>query len=359
MTRKHEFRPDWASAPGDTIADILQDRKLSVAAFAQRIEETPERATDLLQGRASITLAMARRLQRVLGASVEFWMSRDYQYRQDVSRIHEAEHEWISQLPIGDMIKFGWLAREPHPTEEVSTYLRFFGVSSVQAWEERYGDLQRLVALKTSPSFESRPAAVAAWLRKGEIDCESINCRQWDASRFRASLSTVRTLTRKKNPEQFVPELQACCAESGVAVAVVRAPIGCRASGATWFNSDEKAFLLLSVRHLTDDHFWFAFFHEAGHLLLHGKSRRFIEGTDAPLSSEEREANEFAASVLVPAEFQSSLRSLPVDAKRIIKLASQLGVSPGIIVGQMQHLGRLKHRQLNSLKRRFEWGTEG
>ena len=33
MTR---FNPDWVSAPGDTIADILQERGLTVADLAER-----------------------------------------------------------------------------------------------------------------------------------------------------------------------------------------------------------------------------------------------------------------------------------------------------------------------------------
>src|SRR5262249_39736768 len=113
-----EFCPDWASAPGDTIADILQERSLSESEFARRIGYTLEEAKDLLQGRATITIAIARRLERVLGASVEFWMSRDFQYRQNITRLHVSHEKWLAELPVGDMIKFGWLTPVPHPSEE-------------------------------------------------------------------------------------------------------------------------------------------------------------------------------------------------------------------------------------------------
>ncbi len=95
MARTEDFCPDWASAPGETIVDILRERKLSVSEFAKRLDNTPEHTSDLLQGRATITLAVARRLERVLGGSVEFWMSRDFQYRQDVARIHVAHRECL------------------------------------------------------------------------------------------------------------------------------------------------------------------------------------------------------------------------------------------------------------------------
>lgn len=39
-----------------------------------------------------------------------------------------------------------------------------------------------------------------------------------------------------------------------------------------------KAVIQLSLRHKTDDHLWFSFFHEAGHVLLHSKKETFITG---------------------------------------------------------------------------------
>lgn len=355
MTNTNAFQPDWASAPGDTIADILGERDLSLTEFARRMRYPLEATQDLLEGRATITIALARQLQRVLGASVEFWMSRDFQYRQDVARLHATEQEWLSELPLGDMIKFGWLTPTPHPSDELATCLRFFDVPSVPAWRETYAGIHEMVSFRTSPSFDSRPAAIATWLRQGEIEGQAIECDPWNAVGFKESLSSIRTLTRKKNPAIFIPQLQTLCSKWGVAVAIVRAPAGCRASGATRFLSADKALLLLSFRHLTDDQFWFTFFHEAAHLLLHGKTELFLETADTPSSTQEQEANEFAAATLIPSESRAELVQLPFDGREIIRFASRAGISPGIVVGQLQHLGIIGHNQLNRLKRRFTW----
>jgi HTH-type transcriptional regulator/antitoxin HigA len=141
-------------------------------------------------------------------------------------------------------------------------------------------------------------------------------------------------------------------------VVIVRAPTGCRASGATRFVSASKALLLLSFRYLSDDHFWFTFFHEAGHLLLHGEKALFLEGAEMSATKEEEEANEFAARVLIPPEFHTALLDLSVNGREVIRFAKFTGVSPGIIVGQLQHHGRVKRNQLNSLKRWFKWGSD-
>lgn len=355
MTDTREFQPDWASPPGDTISDLLDERSLSTEEFSELIGQTPEQTEDLLFGRSTITLGIARELERVLGASIEFWMSRDFQYREDAAELTSAERDWLARIPVGDMVKFGWLKPPPHPSDELQACLSFFDVPSVQEWDRRYADISSAVAYRTSPTFEARPAAAAAWLRQGEIEARAIHCEPWDVGVFRESLEEARSLTRRKDPSQFIPQLQSICARGGVAVVVVRAPAGCRASGATRFLSRKKALLMLSFRFLSDDHFWFSFFHEAGHLVLHGYQGIFLENDLYPSSSEEQEANEFASNLLIPPEFQQEMLDLPPNMRSVIRFAVRIGVSPGIVVGQMHYYDKIPHSWLNRLKRRYAW----
>jgi len=87
MPETVEFTPNWISPPGDTISDLLKERGIAVAEFAAQLGQPVESASDLLQGREIVTLKVARKLEAVLGPSVEFWMARDYQYRQGVERL--------------------------------------------------------------------------------------------------------------------------------------------------------------------------------------------------------------------------------------------------------------------------------
>jgi HTH-type transcriptional regulator / antitoxin HigA len=349
-----DFCPQWASAPGETIADILSERNMSEDEFARKLGQSADHARSLLQGRSTITIAIARQLERTVGGSVEFWIARDYQYRQQTARLREADQEWLSQLPLADMVRFGWITPEPHPSEEVRACLRFFDVANVSNWHETYNGLQQMVAFRTSPSFDSQPAAVITWLRRGEIESYSVKCNPWNPEAFRTSLPEIRSLTRQQDPYQFLPALTDLCAASGVALVIVRAPRGCRASGATRFLSPQKALLQLSFRYLTDDHFWFTFFHEAGHLLLHGRDEFFLEGPETPSTQQEEQANEFAANTLVPLDLRDEMLRLKTS-RAIIRFARRIGISRGVVVGQLQHLGRLGHDQLNGLKARYQW----
>jgi hypothetical protein len=254
------------------------------------------------------------------------------------------------------MVDFGWIEPVGKSIESAAVAcLRFFDVPNIRTWCERYSDALELAAFRTSPSLEAQPAAVAAWLRRGEIVAAGADCRPWDAEQVRTILPQIRALTRVKDPGLFVPELIRLCADCGVVVAIVRTPKGCRASGATRFVAPDKAVLQLSFRYLSDDHFWFTFFHEVAHLLLQSHASIHLEGTEEISTKEEQEANDFAADLLIPAEARSAMRALPLEGREVIRFATRIGISPGIVVGQLQHDGLITRRQLNELKRRYRW----
>ena len=367
MHRHQRFQPDWTSAPANTIVDILRERNISYSRFSSLMRLSIEDTNDILQGRSTISLSIARKLTRTLGASIEFWMTRDFQYRHDSKQLRAEEVEWLRKLPLSDMINFGWL-RTPPPSKELKESLRFFEVANVPAWKRKYAAPLQMAAFRSSPTFEAHLESTAAWLRQGEIEAANIHCAPWNPELFQQQLCRIRPLTRQKNPNHFIPLLQRSCSPSGVAVVIVRAPRGCRASGAVRFITDKKAILQLSFRYLTDDQFWFTFFHESGHLVKHGEQLLrpsvlndhrpwILEGSDVPVSDEEQDANDFAAQTLLPTAFQDDLFEVPLHRRAIIKLAQRANVSPGIIVGQLQHHGRIGYDKFNGLKRRFTWVT--
>ena len=334
MTRSEAFQPRWTSAPGETIADCLQQRHLSVLTFAESMGSSSEAVYQLLNGEIAIDRELAERLRRLIGGSAEFWLNREAQYRDDLRRLSiargsETFEDWLRELPIRDMTEFGWIQPSKDRAELAFECLRFFDVPSISSWHQRYKDVAAVVAFRSSRAFESRPGAVAAWLRRGVIEANKIECKPWDSGKFRGTLQEVRALTWQKHPEIFLPKLQRLCAECGVAVVPLRAPTGCGASGATKFLSPSRALLLLSFRYRSDDHFWFTFFHEAGHLLLHDQNALFVEGADMLSTHEEEEADEFSANTLVPGEHQHEMLRLGRNYRAVIRLACRIGVSPG------------------------------
>jgi Zn-dependent peptidase ImmA (M78 family) len=115
----------------------------------------------------------------------------------------------------------------------------------------------------------------------------------------------------------------------------------------------KEAMILLSFRYRSDDQFWFTVFHEAGHLVLHDQRALFVENGGDITANEEQEANDFATSYLLPGDAKTQLGTMAVGREDIQLFAVRHQIARGIVVGQLQHMGRLEHGQLNWLKRRY------
>src|SRR5260370_34850797 len=77
-----------------------------------------------------------------------------------------------------------------------------------------------------------------------------------------------------------------------------------RVFGASEWLSPQRALIAISLYYKKDDQFWFTFFHEAGHILLHSKKEVFvdIENYDSGSVDIEKQADQFARDVLIPSD---------------------------------------------------------
>jgi HTH-type transcriptional regulator / antitoxin HigA len=108
-----------------------------------------------------------------------------------------------------------------------------------------------------------------------------LNLQKYDKQKFNNILQDIKRLSFDQ-PSDFATRLQEICASCGVAVVYTRNLPKASISGATrWQNN--KPIIQLSGRYKTNDHFWFTFYHEAGHILLHGKKDFFLEDVEESL----------------------------------------------------------------------------
>ena len=210
-------------------------------------------------------------------------------------------------------------------------------------------------AFKSSQKTEKKVASVAAWLRQGEKRATALECDPFDKSAFLRELKELRKLTNEVDPDVFVTRLVESCSKVGVAVVLEPAPTGCPATGATKWLTSDKALLMLSLRYKSNDHLWFAFFHEAAHILLHGKKMLFLELNGGMDGQAEEEADDFASDFLIPSDAARTLPFLSRTTAAVTEYANQIGIAPGIVVGRMQHDGLLPRSYLNKLKVFYRW----
>lgn len=358
-TTSFAINADWVSPPGSTLEDFLVEQERSTSEFADKLQCTVSFLRKLIKGSAEIDKDLANKLEVATGASSSFWLEREAQYRECIEKLQdreELEQEWLTNLPTADMARFGWIEKLTNRKEKLLACLDYFDVLSVDEWQLKYSGMLSETAFRTSSTFSSKLESVTAWLRQGELEAGGIDCARWDKEKLENAVPHLRELTNIPDPSDFIPPLVEILASCGVALTVIQSPKGCSASGATYWLNEDKALLMLSVRYLSDDHFWFTFFHELGHLILHSDHSLILESNDDTDSEIEREANQFAEDVLVPKEFKAELSTLnSKDLRKILKFSKKVGVSKGIIVGQMQHKSIVPRNHLNKLKQRYSW----
>ena len=141
-----------------------------------------------------------------------------------------------------------------------------------------------------------------------------------------------------KHPEDFFHQLQNICLKAGVKVVhtacINKAPI----SGSTrWLN--DTPFIQLTGRYNRNDIFWFTFFHEAGHIILHGKKDIFLENLEYSEKDleKEKEADSFSIKWTFSDEEEAEIvAALPLRNPDIKTYAKKFNTHPAIIIGRLQ-----------------------
>jgi plasmid maintenance system antidote protein VapI/Zn-dependent peptidase ImmA (M78 family) len=351
-----ELRPRWASPPSRTIATILEsfgtDHNLQ---DLLQVDRATARA--LLNDSIQITPEIAQKLSQSLGSSPSFWTNRYRQYWDDLARL-EADR-WATQAPLEIFAGRNWVRRFDSWTERIQNLLEFFDVPDLEAWKDQYEPLLNQVKYRRHSSATQSDVAIAAWLKRAQMEARTLTLARYETATLSARIAQSRRLSRIKDPRDFISRLQELCAESGVALVLVKAPAGCPISGAAYSTEDGAPLVVLSGRYLSDDHLWYTFFHEIAHVLLHGNGKTFLdpldEGRRDEPNDDEREANAWATSQILTEDLVEMCRNNRLTTRFIALIASKSGVAPGLIVGQLQHLGILQYNQLNRMKRRYEW----
>jgi HTH-type transcriptional regulator / antitoxin HigA len=354
--RQYPFEPDYAVPPGATLEETMESLGMSQRDLADRTGLTVQTLHRIFKGEQPITYETANRLELVTGIEATFWNNLETQYRGQLAKIEQARQmqshvDWLKTMPVKELIARQAIPPETDKVVILREVLRFYGVSSVEAWHTVWDE--PAAAARRSPMFKSSPGPTSAWLRLGQLQARETHCAPYDKKRFAENLRAIRNLTTRP-PSEFVPEMQRLCAEAGVALVLIpefpRAPW----SGAAEWLNPAKAMILLNLRGKAEDKFWFTFFHEAAHILHDSKKERYIDdGQGYREKPEEKRANAFATDILIPSAHHPAIKAAKSTAD-IRRIAASLNLSPGIVAGRYQFLTK-KWSSFKGLITKFEW----
>lgn len=347
--------------PGVTLAEKLKEMEMSVKEFAVRVSKPEKTIFAVINGSSSITTEMAVSFEAVTKIPASFWLRKqqmydEYMVRKKREEDAKASIEWMKLFPYAVMVKRAWIAAVRTPEERVRNLFEYFGVSTEKAWADYYLNQQLKVAFRISLSSAKDPHAMSVWLRQGELQAlaEEMNTT-FDEKKLKAMIPVMKQLMVDE-PEDFFKQLQELCRSCGMILIATptlpKAPI----NGATRWIRDTPV-IQLSGRYKGYDNLWFNFFHEVGHILLHGKKEIFLEdaGLTGQDEAKEKEADAFASNILLSSnEELEFLRNSSFPEAVILEAAKKYNTHPSILVGRLKHLKVMEYWQGQSFNKHVE-----
>jgi len=336
-------RPAEVFHPGEHLLDELDARGWSQTEFAEIIDRPIRLVNEIINGKRGITPETARGFAAALGTSAEFWMNLHSAYqlwkaREDVSPI-EHRARMRSHYPVRDMVLRGWLRASEDAQVLEGQLLRFFEVSALT-------DQPRLaeaaVARRSPSEGEELSSTQMAWLYRVKHIANTMPVPRYSARSLRAALEQLGTYRGAPEEIRHIPKLLAEC---GVRLVIVEPLPSSKIDGVClWLN--KTPVIGLSLRFDRIDSFWFVLRHEIEHVLNgDGKDSAIVdsdllrEPAEKDLPPQETAADAAAAEFCVPQQELSDFiqRVGPIfSRRRVLGFAGNLGLHPGLVVGQIQ-----------------------
>ena len=352
VTRHPDYNPSIAVHPGKTLRDELDFAQLSQVELSQRTGLSTKTISQIIHGEEPITNETAIKFERVLGAPADFWNAKQASYEFTLAQLEEKKRlekevtEAKKYNCYSELVRMSAVRDVVSWVEKADELLNFFRVDSLSF----VPTLQGVALRKSSGDFDKY--ALFAWLQCGEHLVRSITLSEYSEKKLRESITEIKKLIRVKG--DFFTPLQKLCAESGVAVVYTPYFSKTKVNGAVrWVGSNPL--IQLNSRGVYRDIFWFTFFHEIGHILLHGKKDKFIEFNGQHESEKEKDADQFAQEQLIPsAAYKKLLEKKTLTPTEADQFAQSFGVDLGVLVGRFAHDNLMSWKAVSAYRKKIE-----
>lgn len=280
MEAKHDYFPQARPHPGETLTEKLEEMNMGPKEFALRTGKPEKTIIAVMNGKSAITSDMAVQFEQVTLIPANFWINHQRGYDEFIARMKRkkaitAAILWAKKFPLAEMIRKGWLPATTKMEEKTTELLNFFSFSNHTGWEDYYFKQQLKVAFRISLKKTVDPYAISIWLRKGELQAKELQAESFSINDFKAALPELQQITLKQGKDYF-RQVQKICLANGVKVVITPGINKVPISGSTRWIKDTPL-IQLSDKFKNAEAFTFTFFHEVGHILLHGKKDIFLE----------------------------------------------------------------------------------
>ena len=361
-TKKHGISLDLLIHPGETIADLIEERGLTQKELAQRAGVSEAFLSDVIHGKKDISKSLAMGLEYALGIPTSFWLNLQANYDSELMSLQEEEsiqeEERSVLMVIHEVVGFlrrtGTLPDESSQEQTIISLRKHFRVSSLSD----LGKLAPTGAFRMSDKTPVDPFILGAWLCicKAQNDNKHLSTG-FDPTSVDALVSGIKEImcSTKGDPQR---PLIALFAQYGIDFSVVHNFRGAPVHGYIARKEDGTYQMVLTIRGAFADIFWFSLFHELGHIVNGDliKSGSFIDADYSKDNTMEIAADRFASEALLdPASYKKFVEKRSFSYSAIEAYSREQRVPPYVVIGRLQKEGIIPWSRFAKNKPRYKW----
>lgn len=345
-----ESRNYIATPPGETIKEQLEFRGMTQKEFAGRMDMSEKHISRLINGTVHLTPDVAERLELVLGVPADFWNRLEAIYREKLAKAvrenkMKEELRWLRKFPYKELSDFDIVPETKDRNERIINLCKFFEVTSLSLVEKK--QLQPIACRKLSDTDKSFYAMLTL-AQYAKLKARDISLEPFSKKKLQERLEEMRKLTCHETMDMAI-ELQEVFRSCGVALIYLPHLAGSFLHGIT-FEDNNKIIIGITFRSHDADRFWFSLFHEIAHILL-----SHIYQSEGASEEDEKDANRKAQDLLIPPEkLQKFYEKNCFTLESIRTFAAKTGIGFSIVLGRLQHDGKLTFQCFNQYRAKYD-----
>lgn len=346
--------------PGETIADVLEERGITQAELAAQTGVSPAYVSNVIAGKKDISANFAFSLEYALKVPKSFWMNLQANYDTEILELNagqtitaeerearEALKEVVKYLRQKGRIPVG--EKKDDSILSLRKALQFSNIANVK-------DIVPAGAFRMAAKAAVNPYVLGAWIRMCQLEGagRSIETR-FEMDKIDDLVADIKKVMLDEDAN-IQMDLRTLMEKYGIDFSVVKNFRGAPVQGYISKKGDGTYQMVLTIRGSYADIFWFSLFHELGHIVNGdiGRTANFVDdGTD---EKKEAAADLFARNKLITAEaYEAFVKRNDYGIEAIRDFAAEQGIMPYIIIGRLQKEGRLDYRCFSNYKLRYKW----
>lgn len=348
--------PDLLIHPGETIAEVLQDQKISQKELAIRTDFTEKHISTVVNGKKPISSKLALKLENALGISASFWKNLQTNYDFEVESFEEINNITSEETEISKDISKPVEVLTGKELDSKETPLKVWLLRQILGVNNLVS-ITKLASGAYRAQFDvnTNDYVMYVWQYLCEKQCEAQTENQLDIEKLQNNLSEIKSIMFEDS-QSHVKLIQNTLNDCGVLFTVnkhvPKAPI----HGLTVKTKKGQVMVAMTIRYKYVDTFWFSLFHEIAHVIY--KDYLTDQKNEENAKAIEERANNFAKDILInPEKYENFVEKKDLTASNIEDFAIKNNVLPTIVVGRLMKDGYIPWNQ-NTLRRKYEWITD-